>query len=465
MRNERPQMHWLTSATEDDSGERSLRIVRPEISISCCSVDPMGGNMTETPAFGSRWWIVFGATLSMLVAQGPVILYTLGLFIKPLNQEFGWDRASISAAGGLAAISSAIAIPLVGWLIDRWGVRPILLPVIVLSASSIALLALTPDSIPVFMLLFAVTGLLGAGQGPLGYAKCVSAWFDEKRGLALGVTMSGIGIGAALVPQYAQWLIGNFGWRMAYVGLGLLTLMVAFPAVLLFLSEPARVTSRSPIAPAEASERRLPDLEVREALAKPQFWLMAFALMLVSTVTQGMVVHTVPLLTDKGFSPEAAAALMIAVGLSTMAGRLLSGYLVDRIFAPFVAAFFFMLPCLGIYLLDSALSPVAGIISLGLASGTEIDMIGFFTSRYFGMKRFGQLYGYLFASFVVGSAFGPYLMGLSFVRLHSYEPALGTFGVFMLLASGVILSLGPYRYPIEGAARGSVREVLQKLRG
>jgi MFS family permease len=297
----------------------------------------------------------------------------------------------LSAAGGLAAISSAIAIPLVGWLIDRWGVRPILLPVIVLSASSIALLALTPDSIPVFMLLFAVTGLLGAGQGPLGYAKCVSAWFDEKRGLALGVTMSGIGIGAALVPQYAQWLIGNFGWRMAYVGLGLLTLMVAFPAVLLFLSEPARVTSRSPIAPAEASERRLPDLEVREALAKPQFWLMAFALMLVSTVTQGMVVHTVPLLTDKGFSPEAAAALMIAVGLSTMAGRLLSGYLVDRIFAPFVAAFFFMLPCLGIYLLDSALSPVAGIISLGLASGTEIDMIGFFTSRYFGMKRFGQL--------------------------------------------------------------------------
>ena len=75
--------------------------------------------MSQGPAFGSRWWIVFGATVSMLVAQGPVILYTLGLFIKPLNQEFGWDRASISAAGGLAAISSAIAIPFVGWLIDR----------------------------------------------------------------------------------------------------------------------------------------------------------------------------------------------------------------------------------------------------------------------------------------------------------------------------------------------------------
>src|SRR6266851_3960936 len=121
--------------------------------------------MGEEPAFGSRWWIVFGATLSMMVAQGPVILYTLGLFIKPLNQDFGWDRASISAAGGLAAISSAIAVPFVGWLIDRWGIRTILLPIVVLSAFSIALIALTPNSIVVFMLFFAITGFLGSGLG------------------------------------------------------------------------------------------------------------------------------------------------------------------------------------------------------------------------------------------------------------------------------------------------------------
>jgi MFS family permease len=416
--------------------------------------------MSQGPAFGSRWWIVFGATLSMLVAQGPVILYTLGLFIKPLNQEFGWDRASISAAGGLAAISSAIAIPFVGWLIDRWGIRTVLLPIIVLAASSIALIALTPNLVGVFMLLFAITGLLGSGQGPLGYAKCVSAWFDDRRGLALGITMSGIGLGAALVPQYAQWLIGNFGWRTAYVGLGFLTLMVAFPAVYLFINEPGTEKATTGASRVPASENRLPDLEVREVLGGRRFWLIAFALMLVSTVTQGMVVHTVPLLTDKGYSPETAAALMIAVGLSTMAGRLLSGYLVDKIFAPFVAAAFFLLPCLGIYLLDSVLSPVAGIISLGLASGTEIDMIGFLTSRYFGMKRFGQLYGYLFASFVVGSAVGPYMMGLAFERLHSYEPALWSFGAFMLLASVLILCLGPYRYPAERQAQENQRRAV-----
>jgi MFS family permease len=404
--------------------------------------------MSQGAIFASRWWIVFGATAAMLVAQGPVILYTLGLFIKPLNLEFGWDRASISAAGGIAAISSAITIPFVGSMMDRWGVRTVLLPIVVLCAASVALIALTPKSIVVFMLLFAITGVLGSGQGPLGYAKTVSAWFDDRRGLALGITMSGIGLGAALVPQYTQFLIGNFGWRVAYLGLGLLTLMVAFPAVFLFIREPTMArTVAGEHAPSPASQNRPPDLEVREVLGGRRFWLIACALLLVSTVTQGLVVHTVPLLTDKGYSPEAAATLMIAVGLSTMAGRLLSGYLVDRIFAPFIAAFFFLLPCVGIYLLDSTISPVAGIITLGLASGTEIDMIGFLTSRYFGMKRFGQLYGYLFASFVVGSAVGPSIMGLSFERLHSYEPALWTFGAFMLVASTAILSLGSYRYP------------------
>src|SRR5882757_2875338 len=224
--------------------------------------------MSQGIAFGSRWWIVVGATLSMVVAQGPVILYTLGLFIKPLNQEFGWDRASISAAGGVAAIASAITIPFVGSMMDRWGVRTVLLPVVVLCAASVALIALAPPSIVVFMLLFAITGVLGSGQGPLGYAKCVAAWFDDRRGLALGITMSGIGLGAALVPQYAQWLISNFGWRTAYVGLGFLTLMVAFPAVFLFINEPEteKTTAGAPRVPLSASENRLPDLEVREAL-------------------------------------------------------------------------------------------------------------------------------------------------------------------------------------------------------
>jgi MFS family permease len=409
--------------------------------------------MTGQRLFENRWWIVFGATMSMLVAQAPITLFTFGLFIKPLGAEFGWDRGQLSAASGVGSVFSGLAIPVVGILMDRFGVRRILIPTILLFACSVAALALTPPSLVIFTILMAATGLFGSGQGPLGYVKSISGWFDDKRGLALGIAVAGIGLGATLVPQYTQYLIGAFGWRYAYVGLGLLLLVVAIPNVVLFIREPTEGIARDTAARIAAGDLTpvdvLPGLDIREALTSGRFWMLGVAILLVSTVVNGMVVHTVPLLTDHGYSATAAAGLMAAVGLSTMTGRLLAGFLVDYIFAPYVAAFFFLLPCIGMFLLSNAIVPVLGIISLGLASGTEVDMIGYMTSRYFGLKRFGQIYGYMFAIFAGGAALGPYLLGVSFVKLHSYDPALIGFGIALVVASAFVLCLGPYRYPAE----------------
>jgi predicted MFS family arabinose efflux permease len=394
----------------------------------------------------NRWWIVFGATISMLVAQGPVIIFTLGVFIGPISEEFGWDRANISLAGGAAGLCSALTVPIVGVLMDRWGVRRVLIPAILAFSASMALIAISPNSLPAFLALYAIAGIAGSGQGPLGYAKSVASWFDDKRGLALGVTMAGIGIGAALMPQYAQFLIATFGWRAAYLGLGAVITIVALPSVLFFIRDPQ--VAPASFGPADRpSLQTLPGHDVSEALNDYRFWLLAIVLLIVSVVTNGVVVHTVPILTDHGYAPSQAAALMIAVGLSTMAGRLLSGYLVDNIFAPYVAAFFFLLPSLGLFFLGSATYPLLGIVSIGLASGTEVDMIAFLTSRYFGLKRFGQLYGLLFAIFTAGPAIGPYMMGLSFVRLHSYAPALIAFSLALGAAAILVLCLGPYKYP------------------
>ena len=404
--------------------------------------------MKQPSKAASRWWIVFGATISMLVAQGPVIVFTLGLFIGPISNEFGWDRASISFAGGAAGLCSALTVPLLGVLMDRWGVRRVLIPAIVAFGASVALIGASPNSLPIFLAFYAIAGVAGSGQGPLGYAKSIASWFDEERGLALGLTMAGIGIGAALIPQYTQFLIGTFGWRAAYVGLGALIVAVALPSVFFFVRDPATAS----FGPADRpSFQSLPGQEVSEALKDFRFWLLAAVLLIVSVVTNGVVVHTVPILTDHGYAPNQAAALMIAVGLSTMAGRLLSGYLVDNVFAPYVAAFFFLLPSLGLYFLGSATLPILGIISIGLASGTEVDMIAFLTSRYFGLRRFGQLYGLLFAVFTAGPAIGPYLMGLSFVRLHSYAPILILFSLGLGIASALVLCLGPYKYPATSA--------------
>ena len=396
------------------------------------------------------WLIVLGSTLALVVCNGPVVAFTFGLFLKPIGQEFGWSRGAMSIAGGAASLMIAIAVPFTGLLVDRWGARRTLLPVIVLSSISVAGISLTPASLLVFVTLYAVAGLATAGHGPQPYIKAIAAWFDGQRGLALGVAMAGVGLGIVLVPQFTRYLIETFGWRCAYVGLGVVLFAVAFPAVAILVREPEPATARTRQHPVD--DAAPPGLDVREALTRSSgAWLLAATVFLVAMAVNGTIVHLVPLLTDRGLSPAIAASLLGMVGLASIVGRVLCGYLADRFFAPHVAAGFFLLPCLGIYLLmieDSGLLPFIAVVTLGLALGCEIDMMGLLTTRYFGLRRFGELYGYLFAVFSAGSALGPFLMGLSFDVLHAYGPALASFVVALVTASLLISRLGRYVFPV-----------------
>jgi MFS family permease len=398
------------------------------------------------------WCIVFGSTLALVVSTGPIVLFTFGVFLKPVSQEFGWNRGALSAAISVAGLMIAITLPLIGILIDRWGVRRVLLPSIVLFAISFAAISLAPASLPVFVGLYAIVGVCSACQGPPPYAKAIAAWFDRRRGLALGIAMAGVGIGVVIVPQLARILIEAFGWRIAYVGVAAFLLVVAIPSVALFLREPVGALAQRGTHP---SEVLWPGLSVREALTgSSRFWRLAAAVFLVGMAVNGTIVHVVPLLTDRGLSPAVATSILGAVGFATIAGRVVTGYLADRFFAPYVAAGFFLLPCFGIYLLASGVEgivPLVGGLSLGLALGCEVDMIGYLTSRYVGLKRFGELYGYVFAAFVAGTALGPYLMGVSFDTFHAYDPALLGFGLVLVIASMLAASLGAYLYPVEPA--------------
>jgi predicted MFS family arabinose efflux permease len=396
------------------------------------------------------WSIVFGSTLALVVCNGPVIAFTFGLFLKPIAQEFGWNRGAISAAGGAASLMIAIAVPFVGMLVDRWGARRILLPVIVLSSICVAAISFTPASLLVFVALYAMAGLATAGHGPQPYVKIIAAWFDGQRGLALGIAMAGVGLGIILVPQLARYLIETFGWRCAYVGLGVVLFAVAFPAVAVLVREPDPAPARARPFPVDGPTPR--GLGVREALTGSlKFWLLAAAVFLVAMAVNGTIVHVVPLMSDRGVSPAVAATLLGAVGLASIVGRLLCGYLADRLFAPHVAAGFFLLPCPGVCLLMTdagTLLPFVGVVTLGLALGCEIDMMGFLTTRYFGLRRFGELYGYLFAVFSAGSAAGPFLMGLSFDVFRSYDPVLTSFIIAPLTASLLVSRLGRYVFPV-----------------
>ena len=429
-------------------GSARVVICRIDSLLSYCHHIETSGRMkvperrSSNPS-SSRWSIPFASAIALVFGNAPVSLYSFGVFITPLETQFGWDRTTISGAIGLCALCSAISLPIIGFLMDKWGVKPVLLTAICLYGVNLATIGLSNHPVD-FVLLTALTGVTGAAQGPIGYVKIISGYFDKRRGLAIGIAMAGIGVGTALVPQYALWLISHFGWRAAYVGLSLGIILVAALAVLLCLRDPAPSRKDSLDISASPPEGLL----IGEALASPLFWTLAFTVLLVATAVNGCLVHAVPLLIGRGRSPSAAASVMIWAGLATMAGRLLAGYLVDRFFAPYVGGVFFLLAAGGVYLLAANFHATLGIVSLGLAAGTEIDLIGYMSSRYFGLRKFGQLYGYLFAVFTIGSGLGPFLMGAAYGQSHSYDAALIGSGVMLTVASALILRLGPYRYAI-----------------
>lgn len=397
--------------------------------------------------FKNPWWVVVGSVIGLLVCNGPVLGYTFGIFLKPIMADMHWDRGTASFAMAFGGLFSSATVPVIGWMMDRWSIRRVALPGIALFAVCLCLLGFTPASLPVFVLLFTMTLVSGEIQCPLGYTKAISAWFDRRRGLALGLAIAGIGLGAVIVPQIAQELITRIGWRGAFVGLGVLMFAIAFPAVALFIREPQ---------PGEGEHRRSmlpvqPGLSVPEAVRTARFWLLCGTFFLVALALLGFSGHIVPLLTDRGLSPAAATATFGLLGLATMAGRLVTGYLVDRIFAPYVVGAFWAAPIAGFALLMSGtgLLPALGVCLVGFGLGAEADMLAFLNSRYMGQRSFGQLYGYFFMSFGLGGTFGRFLDGYLFDRAGSYGPALIGSAVALVVAVVLVSRLGAYAYPVD----------------
>jgi predicted MFS family arabinose efflux permease len=399
--------------------------------------------MFRNSFFNRQWPVVIASAVALVVGNGPVLLFTFGIFLKPVAEQMGWPRGTMSLGVAIALTLAGLITPLVGRLIDRWGVQRVLFFAVTAFALGVAAISLAPANVAGFVALYALAGLLSSGQAPLPYAKAITSRFDAHRGLALGIAMAGVGIGTSLMPQAASFLLRTLNWREAYIVLGILTWLVAFPAAF-FVSDarPAKNDNREPTASGD-------DMIV--AFRSRAFWATAVAILLVVIALNGAIAHLVALLTDRGMAPNVATSLLIAVGLATLLGRLISGFLLDRIFAPRLAAAIFLIPLIGMTTLllggASSAAGLAAAICFGFSLGAEVDIVGYLVSRYFGLRHYGEIYGYIFAIFTIGSGLGPYVMGLSFDQTHSYSVALGTFCGMLIVASATILCLGPYRYP------------------
>jgi predicted MFS family arabinose efflux permease len=322
-----------------------------------------------------------------------------------------------------------------------------------------ALLSLTPRSPTVFFVLCALWGFAGSGQASLPYSKAISAWFEDRRGLALGLAMGGVGLGTAIVPHVARFLIDKSGWRSAYLGLGLTEFVVAFPAVALFVHDNEKTASGN-LRKDVSAQKDSSGMNVPEALwGSYPFLIISMTVLLVSCAINGTIVHIVPMLMDLGFTSATATSVLALTGPAMIVGRVLVCYLLDHFFAPYVSAVVFLFPGMGTLLFSAGDTKLAamGAIFIGLGLGAELNSMAFCVSRYFGLRSFGQIFGFLFGILVLGSSIGPWAMGTLFDRTGSYAIAMrGCLGL-LVCASLLISRLGPYVYPSSQPGSVSVR--------
>ena len=396
--------------------------------------------------FKNRWWIAVASAVALIFSSGTIQLFSASLFIKPITEELGFGRGTLSTAFGINFVLSAISTPIFGRLLDLRGVRAIMLPTITLYAVATAALALLPASIPVLFVMYGIVGVFGIAQTPVPYGKVVSWWFDRQRGLALGIALAGTGLGTIIVPQVAVFLMTRFNWRIGYLGLGCAVLIFALIPNALIIREPPNVEQAKAVGVIPDA----PGLTFSEARVAWRYWTLSAAFFLAATVINGSLVHVVPMLTDRGISIGVAVAALSATGVALIVGRLCAGWLSDRVFAPYIAVFFVVFPMLGIAVLGfgfAGINPVVGTICLGIGIGAEIDLMTFLVGRYFGLRQFGTLYGVMFAIAILGNAAGSNLLGWSFQIFKSYSPALILFEALLVVACACFLGLGPYRYP------------------
>lgn len=391
----------------------------------------------ETDLGYEGWRVALAASVGVFVSFASLLVYTFGVLLKPLTEEFAWSRESVSAAFGIAAMTVAACSPPLGYLFDR--VRParIIVPCLVVFGVAFASLSLLTPRLWHLYAVFFVLGVVGNGTAQMAYSRAVSSWFTKRRGTALAVIMSGGAVGAMVLPPATEALIQAIGWRQTCLVLGALVLVVGVPIVARFIRE-------RPVERGTATA--LDGVSVREGVTSRVFWILVTVLFAQSIAQNGAITHMAALLTDRGVPPSGAALALSAMGAASLAGRLVTGWLLDRFFAPRVGFCLLSVAAFGTYLLAGANSLTFGLIAaalIGFGMGAEADVTPYILSRYLGLRSFAMLYGFTWTAYAIAGAVGPILMGRAFDATGSYtalltQIAIGTFliAALMLLMPG-----------------------------
>ncbi len=395
------------------------------------------------------WVVLAGTAIALLAASG--VRSAFGVFIKPMEAEFGWDRTALSLVASLSFVFNGATGPIVGRLADRWGGRVVL-------ASSGVLLgvgALGAALIVSLWQLYATVGIIvaiGAGSASAGIAAVMAArWFESHRGLAIGIAGGAMAAGQLLVVPLAMWLTVTWGWRTAFTVLGVGFLTIVLPLILVVVRNDPREMGLEPygaVPGARTDQRVNPPVErttLRDAVGTTPFWLLAGSFWVCGYTSTGLVLtHLIPHATEHGFHSGQAAQALGVMGAFNIVGTIASGWICDRFGLRGPLAAYYSLRGLSLVFLPYV-GTVPGLFAWAVVFGlnyiSTVPATTALTARIYGRYSVGELSGWIFFSHQMGSAVGSLVGGYFYDRFGDYTVAFHSAALVAFAATIMVLAI------------------------
>ena len=398
-------------------------------------------------------WLIVGVTFVTLITTAG-FRATPGVLIVPLQQEYGWSRGTISVAVSLGLLMFGLTAPFSAALMDRFGVRRVMLVALVVIAAGASLTSLMTAPWQLDLLWGIVVGsATGAVSVPLA-ATVATRWFVERRGLATGILTASNASGQMVFLPVLAFLASSYGWRWAVYSVSGVALLVVFPIVAFFVRDRPQSVGLQPYGasePVPVPER--PSRPFRTALEglsigskSSQFWMLVVTFFICGLSTNGLVgTHLISAGIDHGMTAVAGASLLALMGVFDVVGTTVSGWLTDRSDPRKLLAWYYGLRGLAVIALPYAFGSTAALIAFAVFYGLDwvatVPPTVALTADNFGPQRAGVVFAWVYASHQLGAATAAWMGGATRGWFGSYTFAFVAAGVCCLLASGLSLRI------------------------
>ncbi|RYY25356.1 MAG: MFS transporter [Sphingomonadales bacterium] len=385
--------------------------------------------------------VIVIAFLGMILSMPTVIGYSIGVFMLSLESSEGWDRANVSLAMTFFSIVMFLMSALAGRLADAVGAARAGGASMLAFGLALVIGSRLVDSVEGLWLFYAVAAVAGIATTPVVLLRPVAANFSARRGIAMGVVLCGVGLGAALVPQFATFVVSREGWRDGYAAFGVAAIVFA-PVLWLALREgAAEQAAKNTIG--EVASTGGPSLKT--AFKEGRFWLLSTISLMGMLGLSGFVSHLIPLARDQGMGAAEAAGVASVLGISSIVGRIGTGLALDRVPGKFVGIAVFSIGATGMLLLASKqVDPLFAAMMIGLTLGAEVDLLAYLVSRYYGLRAFAAIFGWNYGMLSIGALASPIMFALLQQSAGTYSGALFAAATALSFAAFGCLFLGQY---------------------